>query len=152
MEEFLTIATFNEMEPADRLVTRLREAGYNADLFDESQAQKWLLLSLTPKAHMRVRVHKEEGDKAMQLLTEWNNTDGVLRDAVQCPQCTSSRIEYPQFSRRTLMSALPAAAAAIGMIDRQYYCEACGFTWDAEAKVEEDVDVLGWPTGEKKPE
>jgi hypothetical protein len=151
MEELLTIATFNEQAPADRLVTRLREAGYNADLFDESQAQKWFLLNLEPKAHMRVRVPKEEGDKAMQQLAEWDQADDALAEAVHCPQCQSSRVEYPQFSRNTLMSALPAAAAAVGIIDRQYYCEACGYTWDSEGKVEEDRDVLGWPTGETKP-
>src|SRR5947209_13778453 len=112
MEEFMTVATFNDREPADRLTTRLREAGFNADLFDETQAQKWLLLNLKPRAHMRVRVLKQESERAMQKLREWNAADGAMRDAVTCPQCHSSRIEFPQFSRRTLMSALPAAAAA----------------------------------------
>src|SRR3954469_9272380 len=102
MEEFITIATFNDRAPADRLTARLREAGFQADLFDESQAQKWLLLNLKPRAHMRVRVLKEQGDRALKTLTEWDAADGALKQSVQCPQCHSSRIEFPQFSRRTL--------------------------------------------------
>ena len=144
MEENLTIATFNDRAPADRLTTRLREAGFNADVFDESQAQKWLLLNLKPRAHMRVRVLKSEGERALQTLAEWDKADGAMSDSVRCPQCGSSRIEYPQFSRRTLMSALPAAAAAVGIIDREYFCEACGNTWDAEPKTPKELDVLNW--------
>ena len=145
MEQSLTVATFNDRAPADRLCVRLIEAGFKADLFDESSAQKWLLLNLTPKAHMRVRVPREEGDRALAQLKEWDGAESVLKEAVRCPQCASSRIEYPQFSRRTLMSALPAAAAAAGLIERQFYCEACGFTWDAEPKPEPNLDVLNWP-------
>src|SRR3954469_14158231 len=151
MEEFITIATFNDRAPADRLTARLREAGYNADMFDESQAQKWLLLNLKPKAHMRVRVLKQESDRAVQTITEWDKADGALSAAVRCPQCHSSRIEYPQFSRRTLMSALPAAAAAAGIIERQYYCEACGYTWETDPKPPREMDVLNWPKGTKVP-
>jgi DNA-directed RNA polymerase subunit M/transcription elongation factor TFIIS len=151
MEQSLTIATFNERAPADRLTTRLREAGFNADLFDESAAQKWFLLNLKPRAHMRVRVPKDDGDRAIQQLKEWDAADGAMKDAVHCPQCNSSRIEYPQFSRRTLMSAFPAAAAAAGIIERQFYCEACGFTWEAEPKPPRKMDVLNWPEGTQVP-
>ena len=114
MDQLLTIATFNDREPADRLTTRLRDAGFNADVFDESAAQKWLLLNLKPRAHMRVRVPKADGDRAMQQLRDWDAADGAMKEAIRCPQCGSSRIEYPQFSRRTLMGALPAVAGRGG--------------------------------------
>jgi hypothetical protein len=151
MDQYLTIATFNERGPADQITDRLRAAGFNADVFDESHAQKWLLLNLKPRAHMRVRVPKDDGDRAMQQLRDWDAADGAMKDAVRCPQCASSRIEYPQFSRRTLMSAFPAAAAAAGIIDRQFYCEACGFTWEADPKAAPELDVLNWPKGTKIP-
>ncbi len=151
MDQYLTIASFNEREPADVLTDRLRAAGFNADVFDESAAQKWLLLNLTPRAHMRVRVPKDDGERAMQQLREWDAADGAMKDAVRCPQCGSSRIEYPQFSRRTLMGALPAAAAAAGIIERQFFCEACGFTWDGEPKEAPELDVLNWPKGTRIP-
>jgi DNA-directed RNA polymerase subunit M/transcription elongation factor TFIIS len=151
MEQSFTVATFNTHPPADLLAKRLREAGFKADVFDESGEQKWLLLNLEPKAHLRVRVPKEEADRALQALKDWDAADGAMGEAVRCPQCGSSRIEYPQFSRRTLMSALPAAAAAAGLIERQYYCEACGNTWDADPKPAPDLDVLNWPKTSKFP-
>ncbi|MHA3770671.1 hypothetical protein ACXR0O_03935 [Verrucomicrobiota bacterium sgz303538] len=151
MEQFLTVATFNEREPADRIANRLRAAGFNADVFDESDAQRFLMLNLEPRAHMRVRVDKDEGDRAILLLDEWDKADGAMHDAVRCPQCGSSRIEYPQFSRRTLMSAFPAAAAAMGLVEREFYCENCQFTWPAEVKEQPKLDVLNWPEGTKVP-
>jgi len=151
MDQYLTIASFNEREPADRLTERLIGAGFKADVFDESAAQKWLLLNLKPRAHMRVRVPKDDGNRALEQLREWDAADGAMHDAVRCPQCSSSRIEYPQFSRRTLMSAFPAAAAAAGIIERQYFCEACGFTWDGEPKPQPKLDVLNWPEGTRVP-
>ena len=147
MEQYLTVATFNEREPADKIAIRLRDAGFHVDVFDESDAQRYLLLNLEPKAHMRVRVSAEEGDRAIQQLNEWDKADNALSDAVRCPQCRSSRIEYPQFSRRTLMSAFPAAAAAVGLVERKFYCEKCHFTWPAEPDVEPELDVLNWPKG-----
>jgi transposase-like protein len=151
MEQLLTIATFNERAPADQLCERLRGAGFNADVFDESTAQKWLMLNLSPLAHMRVRVPKDDGERAMALLREWDAAEGAMKHAVRCPQCASSRIEYPQFSRRTLMSALPAAAAAAGIIEREFYCEACGFTWPPEVKEPAKMDILNWPEGTRVP-
>jgi hypothetical protein len=151
MEQYLTVATFNERTPAEQVAARLNEAGISADVFDESDAQRFLLMNLEPKAHMRVRVDKDLGEKAMEKLREWDRAEGLLRNAVRCPQCGSSRIEYPQFSRRTLMSAFPAAVAATGLIDREYYCEACAFTWPDVEKVETKRDPLNWPEGTRVP-
>jgi len=151
MESLLRIAVFNERAPAETICDRLRAAGFSADVIDESQTQKMLLMNRKPRAHMQVRVPKGDEDRAAQLLRDWDAVDGALRDAVRCPQCASSRVDYPQFSRRTLMSAFPAAIAAAGIIERQFYCEACGFTWEAEPKPEPKMDVLNWPEGTKVP-
>ena len=69
----------------------------------------------------------------------------VFHPSLKCPECGSSRIEFPQFSRRTLMGALPAALAATGVIAQEYYCESCHFTWPAEVKAEPELDILNWP-------
>ena len=151
MEQYLTVATFNERAPAEMIAARLNEAGISADVFDESDAQRFLLMNLEPRAHMRVRVDKDAGERAMEKLHEWDRSEGIMRDAVRCPQCGSSRIEYPQFSRRTLMSAFPAAVAATGLIDRESYCEACAFTWPAEVKPPPKLDGLNWPEGTRVP-
>src|SRR5215218_7081184 len=93
MEKTFTVATFNDRAPADTVASRLREGGFDADIFDESGAQKWLMLNMTPRAHMRVRVPNVEGERALQTLREWDAKDQVLKDAVHCPQCGSSRVE-----------------------------------------------------------
>ena len=148
MPEFISIAAFNERDGAEELARRLREAGYEAEVFDESIEQKWHLMQIRPHAHMRVRVAEAQSESALQRLQAWSE-DPVLQRAVRCPECGSTRVEYPQFSRRTIMGALPAIAAAAGVIERDYYCEACHFTWPAEVpKPEPEVDRLNWP---KKP-
>ena len=144
MEQLITVATFNEREPADRIATRLRETGVDAEVYDESLEQKWKLLNFRPRAHMRVRVHSAEENRAQALLDEWQHTESALAAAIKCPECGSSRIEFPQFSRRTLMGALPAIVANLGVIAQEYYCEACHFTWPAETKPAPELDALNW--------
>ena len=145
MEQLITVATFNEREPADAVAARLREEGFVADVYDESNEQKWKLFNLTPRAHLRVRVQTGNEDGAINFLRGLDGDPHVAR-AVKCPDCGSSRIEFPQFSRRTIMGALPAALAATGLIEQDFYCEACHFTWPAEdPKPEQETDILNWP-------
>jgi hypothetical protein len=151
MEQLITVATFNEREPAEHIATRLRGAGLSAEVYDESQEQKWKFLNFKPRAHMRVRVHSTEESRAQALLDEWKGTLTELSQAIHCPECGSSRIEFPQFSRRTLMGALPAVVANLGVIAQEYYCEACHFTWPDEVKPAPDLDVLNWERGTKVP-
>ena len=147
MEQHITVATFNEREPAETIAARLREAGLSAEVYDESSEQKWKLFNLKPRAHLRVRVQMSEEAVALEYLRQWAGDDALL-SAVHCPECGSSRVEFPQFSRRTIMGALPAALAATGVIDQQFYCEGCHFTWPAEpAKAEAETDILNWPVG-----
>jgi hypothetical protein len=150
MEQLITVATFNEREPADHIALRLRESGIDAEVYDESNEQKWKLFNLHPRAHMRVRVHSTEEERAHALLAEWRG-EPALTQAVVCPECHSSRIEFPQFSRRTLLGALPAALAATGVIAQEFYCEACHFTWPAETKAEPELDILNWPKSSRVP-
>jgi hypothetical protein len=145
MPEPISIASFNERPPAEKLAARLRDAGFESEVYDESTAQKWHMFQLDPHAHMRVRVVEEDSDRALQQLQAWDAEDGALAGAVRCPECRSTRVEYPQFSRRTVLGALPAIAAAAGVIEKDYYCEACHYTWPAEPpKAEPEKDVLGW--------
>jgi hypothetical protein len=147
MAQLMTIVSFDHREPAEKLAEQLRDAGFQAEVVDESGEQKWQLFNLHPRAHMKVQVHKDEADRALQTLDGWDKTDGALALAVHCPECRSTRIEYPQFSRRTLMGALPAALAAAGVIERDFYCEACHFTWPIEQTPTPDLDALWWSKG-----
>lgn len=145
MSEPISIVSFNERPPAEKLAARLRDAGFEAEVYDESLAQTWQLFQIDPHAHMRVRVAESLSDRALQQLQAWDAEDGALEGAVRCPECRSTRVEYPQFSRKTLLGALPAIAAAAGVIEKDYYCEACHYTWPAEPPAPEPArDTLGW--------
>jgi hypothetical protein len=145
MPEPISIVSFNERPPAENLAARLREAGFEAEVYDESLAQTWQLFQIDPHAHMRVRVIEDQSDGALRQLQEWDATDGALAGAVRCPECRSTRVEYPQFSRRTLLGALPAIAASAGMIEKDYYCEACQYTLaSGTSEAEPERDALGW--------
>jgi DNA-directed RNA polymerase subunit M/transcription elongation factor TFIIS len=143
----MPIASFNESAPAEKLATRLREAGFQAEVRDESQEQKWKLYNLHPKAHIRVVINETQAQEAEGMMRKWDQTDGALAAAIRCPECGSARIEYPQFSRRTIMGAFPAALAAAGVIERDFYCEACQYTWPEHETPIPEQDALWWSKG-----
>lgn len=143
----MTLATFNKRAQAETLKERLTGAGISSQIFDESSLQKTWLATSEPKAHIRLRVKKEEIEQAQGHLQEWDAADGIMKEAVRCPECGSSRIEYPQFSRRTGFSVVLALFASMGLIERQYFCQSCQFTWPDKIAVEPELDVLNWPKG-----
>ena len=146
MDSLTKLAAFNEQEPAEALVARLRKSGIEADIHNESNQQKWQLWNLKPHAHLHVRVGVDQEANARKLLADWAAEEGTSLGAVRCPDCGSFKVEYPQFSRKTFVGALPAALAPAGLIERAYYCEACHFTWPTEPpKAEPELDILNWP-------
>ncbi len=140
----MSIAAFDHAEPAERLAVRLRDAGFKAEMLDETSAQKWQLYNLQPRAHFRVVVPEDTAEAVTQQLREWDRTEQAMAEAIRCPQCQSWRVEYPQFSRRTLMGALPAALAAAGVIERDFFCTSCQFTWPEQESLSPELDALGW--------
>lgn len=146
MAQLMTLVSFDEIEPAEKLAERMREAGLTAEIRDDSGEQKWKMFNLSPRAHIQVVGPERDADIAFTKLTEWDKADGALAEAVRCPECGSTRIEYPQFSRRTIMGAWPAALAAAGVIEKDFYCNSCQYTWPAEPpKPEPETDRLNWP-------
>jgi len=142
--EWLTVATFNELEEAEPLLQRLERAGIKGQIYDERKVQKWYFLA-PALAGIRLRVAKEQQPAARSLLDQWNASEGVLKDAIICPECGSSRIEYPQFSRHFLWGGVAAVFAALGCFQRKFFCKNCQFTWPASVKVKPKTDALGWP-------
>jgi hypothetical protein len=142
--EWLTVATFDEREDAEPLLRRFEAAGMTAEIHDERKLESWYFLA-PPLAGIRLRVPKEKQPAARALLEEWNQKDGALRHATICPECGSSRIEYPQFSRHFLWGGIAAVFAALGCFQRKFFCKDCNFTWPAVIKLRPKIDRLGWP-------
>ncbi len=130
MPTHLPIASFEHLEPAELLAQRLTAAGFEAVTSDETAEQLLQFMSPNPHAQFHTLVLAEKADAALLWLKQHDASEHVLDSAIRCPDCGSSQVEYPQFSRKTLMgSVIPAMAAAVGIIDRQFVCTACQFTW-----------------------
>ena len=146
MSDQVSIASFDEFEFAERLAARLAAEGFQATAQSDAAEQFWKFYNLHPRAHCHVRVPKDDIDAALNRLKELDASEGVLKSAIRCPDCGSTRVEYPQFSRSTIIGAMPSIAAAVGLIDRNFYCSACHFTWapttDAVETVSAGKDML----------
>jgi hypothetical protein len=142
--EPVTVLTFNEPEQAEPLKQRLEQAGIPAVIYDERKLQR-AFLSRESLAGIRLRVDRKDFERARALLADWHSREGALRDAIHCPSCGSSRVEYPQFTRKFVLPNFGALLCAVGLMEWKFYCQECQFTWPRKVSVPPNLDVLGWP-------
>ena len=123
----ITVATFNQRAEAEPLKQRFEAARIPAEIHDESTMEKvWFVRE--PLASIRLKVPSARYEESLQLLRAWD-ADGALRNAVRCPECGSSRIEYPQFTRKFFLPNILGLLSALGILQKEFYCDACQFTW-----------------------
>ena len=128
----VTIATFNDPAKAKGLKKRLQEAGLQADIYNERYLQGIAFMS-KPQANVKVQVDDNDFERAQQLMIEWEAHDPDIASAiVRCPQCGSSRIQYPQLTRKFLTPAMAGVLFALKIFPKEFYCEDCHFTWTTE--------------------
>ena len=129
----VTVATFNEPSKAEPLKQKLEKTGIRAEICDESKYE-WFWFVTKPVAGIRLKVHKRDFETARRLLREWDAAEGVLLEAVRCPQCGSSRVEYPQFTRKFFLPNLVGVASLLHLIGKEFFCQECDYTWPKDAK------------------
>ena len=128
----IPVATFITRSAAEPLQRRLAEAGIQAEIHDDLKLEKLWFVS-KDRSGARLEVPADQFERAYQLLLDWDAAEGVLRDAIRCPECKSLRVQYPQFTRKSFIpNLLIGALAAIGQVEKQYYCEDCHYTWPKE--------------------
>jgi len=128
----VTIATFNEPAKAKELKRRLQEAAVRADVHNERYLQGVAFMS-RPQANAKVMVDDKDFERAQGLMMEWETSDPEISAAmIRCPQCGSSRVEYPQMTRKFMTPAVVAVLCALRIIPKEFYCEDCHFTWSNE--------------------
>ena len=140
----LPVATFNELEPAQALREQFMHAGIQSSIHDESKLERFWFMT-EPLAAIHVEVSKPDFLKARRLMRDWEETNEALKAAIRCPECGSSRVEFPQITRKFLMPVVETLFMAMHLIPREYYCEDCHYTWPKEKRVEMERDILGWP-------
>src|SRR5687767_9212807 len=112
-----TIATFNETDKADHVIDRLKQEGVASELVDESTMQKMWFIS-KPLADKKIKVEEKDFERAKEILAGLDATEDILHDAIRCPQCKSSRIEYPQFTRKFLTPSLVEIFCVLPFVGR----------------------------------
>ncbi len=128
----MAVSTFSNRAKAEPLQKRLAEAGIQAEIHDELRLEKLWFVS-KPRADFRLEVPADQFEQAYNLLLGWDAADGALRDAIRCPECKSLRVQYPQFTRKFLLKNLAMGLlAAVGAVEKEYYCEDCHYTWPRE--------------------
>lgn len=135
MSDPVSIATFDTLPPAEKLASLLTEKGLEAGVHNETADQTLRFFAGTHHAQFRVQVPP---DQMTQALTEVANLPPLPADrafecpatnVIRCPECGSTRIEFPQFSRNTIIGALPAIAASVGLVEQDFFCQSCHHTW-----------------------
>jgi predicted Zn-ribbon and HTH transcriptional regulator len=128
----IPVALFSNRTKAEPLRARLVQAGIPAEVHDELKLEKlWYI----PKgsAGARLEVPADQFERAYELLLDWDMADGSLREAIRCPECKSLRVDYPQFTRKSFIPNLVMGLSArLGLVDKEYYCEDCHYTWPKE--------------------
>jgi hypothetical protein len=125
----MSVALFNDRAKAEAIRRRLAQAGIAAEIHDELRHEK-LWMARKADCGVRLEVPANQFERAEDLLVEWDAKEGELRDAIHCPECGSLRVEYPQYTRKSLLTNLAMGVAAnVGLVEKDYYCEECHFTW-----------------------
>jgi len=116
------VALFSRHSDAEPLRQRLSENGIPAEVHD---------CRLTSGA--RLEVPADRFEQAHRLLVEWDATDAALRQAIRCPECKSLRVEYPQFSGKSILpNIFIGALLTMRLLEKEYYCQDCHFDWPRE--------------------
>src|SRR5436190_661895 len=130
----VTVATFNEAPPAERLRDWLERAGVPTKVRDQRVLQRlWFLAK--PYSAFHLDVEKDHFVQANTLLSEWQESKRALADAIRCPQCGSLRIDYPHMTRKFILPTLVAHLLTFFRVTRhKFYCMECQHTFRQPSK------------------
>jgi len=128
-----TLLTYTSKDQAADATATLVNNGYPAVAHDEAGVQVMFLAS-SPLASMKVEVDDAHYLEARRYVRERvKQNDPVFVAAWHCPECGDSDVEYPQFSRRTVIPTLMMDLLAMGkLLERKCYCLSCHATWKPE--------------------
>ena len=128
----IPVALFSNPAKAEPIQQRLARAGISAEINDTLRLEK---LWFVPKrgAGTRLEVATDQFERAEQLLLDWDAAEGLMRDAIRCPECKSLRVDFPQFAHNSLLTNLAVGLmTGVGLVEKQYYCLDCHYTWPKE--------------------
>jgi len=123
------VALFENHTQAEPTRQDLVQAGIRAEIHSESGLAKLWFVSKA-RAGVRLEVPVKDAERARRLLVQWDADHGWLQSAIHCPECRSLRIEFPQFTEKSLLTNLAMGLIAeCRLVERQFYCEDCHCMW-----------------------
>lgn len=124
----MTLATFKTVAQAQGLLNRLEEAHVAVWLHGGGILRRlWFVRRL--KREVWLEVDEKDFQKSQRLLQELEKERGTTARVIHCPECHSSRVVFPQFTRKFFLPNLIGLLAGLGLIRKKYYCEDCHYTW-----------------------
>jgi len=125
--------TFDNQAQAKEAAAILINNGYAATVHDESQLQKYFHLT-DPIAAAKLDVESSQLEEVTRFFRKRiANGDPVFQAAWRCPECGGFQVQYPQFSRKSVLPAISMDLLAAGkLVDRTCYCQECHATWKPE--------------------
>ena|SRR5438105_1993914 len=130
--EWMPVALFSERAKAEPIRQRLAQAGFKAETHDEPRLAKLWFVS-NKEGGARIEVPADQFEGAEQMLLDWDAAGKTLGEAIRCPECKSLRVEYPQYARNSMLTNLGMGLLSeIGLVEKDYFCLDCHFTWPKE--------------------
>ena len=124
----MPIVLFSDATGAEPLKNRLRQSGISAEVHGGLHLETLWFITRR-EAGAQIEVPSDQFERACQLLSEWDK-DGGLDNAIRCLECHSFRVDYPQFTRKSFIpNVLLGLASTIGVVEKNYYCHDCHYTW-----------------------
>lgn len=118
----ISIALFGRRTDGEQYQRRLRDSGITAELHDCAGIHG-----------ARLDVPSDKFEQAYSLMQNWVTAENAISGAVQCPECRSLRIDYPQYTHKSaLPNFLIGFLANIRVLPKEFYCHDCHFTWPRE--------------------
>jgi hypothetical protein len=119
---------------AESVKERLATAGVHAELQEHFGLQR-LWFVARKSAGTRVEVDGPDLERACHLLQQWGADPSALPGVIRCPECRSLRVAYPQFASHSVLTNLALGIVAeLGLVEKDYYCEDCHYTWPREGQ------------------
>ena len=127
----ITLATFDTPAQAERLKRRLAEAHIKASVHGEhgDGVLKQLWFPDRPKAGTKLEVKPRDFGRSLRVMKKLEAEGSTKSRMVRCPECCSSRVEYPQFTRKFFLPNVIGLLSGLGLVEKRYYCEDCHYTW-----------------------
>lgn len=125
----LPIILFSNRSSAEPVHRRLAQEGFTPSINEGPRLTKLWFVS-GHSADVRIEVPQDQYNRAEQFLIDLDQRESWLNAAIRCPECGSFRVDFPQYARHSLLTNLAMGILAkIGLVERDYYCEDCHFTW-----------------------